>query len=134
MGAFCCPETTNQKQGEHAMVETMHPEDALSDAGVSDGYYEIVGASYAPSDPTAGAPATATIDLSTVDRTGCLLTHDYSTGETTLKWDSDLGENLYGSADDVQTAVEDITRGLLDHRALFNAFQGLMTVGHVLTA
>ena len=116
------------------MVETMHPEDALWEAGASDGYYEIVGASYAPSDPATGTPATATIDLSTVDRTGCLLTHDYSTGITTLKWDSDAQENLYGTPDDVQTAVEDITRGALDSRALFDAFQGLMTTGVVLTA
>ena len=116
------------------MVETMHPEDALWEAGASDGYYEIVGASYAPSDPATGTPATATIDLSTVDRTGCLLAHDYSTGVTTLKWDSDAQENLYGTSDDVQTALEDITRGALDSKALFDAFQGLMTTGVVLTA
>lgn len=116
------------------MVETMHPEDALWEAGASDGYYEIVGASYAPSDPATGTPATATIDLSTADRTGCLLTHDYSTGETVLKWDSNSGENLYGTADDVQTAVEDITRCALDPKALFDAFQSLMTTGVVLTA
>lgn len=66
-----------------------------------------------------------------MDRTGCLLTHDYGTGETTLKWDSDspLDPELYGTADDVQTGIEDITRGQLDHRALFDAFQAQTTAG-----
>lgn len=105
-------------------MSEIHPEDALFNAGASNGYYEIVGASYTPGHGTTAS--TATIDLSTMDRTGCLLTHDYSTGETVLKWDSDLGEELYGSADDVQTAVEDITRGTLDHQALFAAFQANM--------
>ncbi|MET3172894.1 UNVERIFIED_ORG: hypothetical protein ABIB52_000722 [Arthrobacter sp. UYCu721] len=105
----------------------IHAEDALFNAGASDGYYEIVGASYTPGDGTTGG--SATIDLSTMDRTGCLLTHDYGTRETVLKWDSDGGEELYGSADDVQTAIEDITRGQLDHRALFEAFQIQMTAG-----
>lgn len=73
------------------MADTIHPEDALSNAGASDGYYEIVGASYTPADAASGAPATATIDLSTVDQTGCLLTHNYATGETTLKWDTEPG-------------------------------------------
>lgn len=113
------------------MEQTMHPEDALLEAGAGNGFYEIVGASYAPNDPATGTPATATIDLSTADRTGCLLTHDYSTGETTLKWDSETGGNLMGTFDDVQTAVEDIMRGLLDHTALFAAFQTLMTVGPI---
>lgn len=113
------------------MVQTMHPEDALFEAGACSAFYEIVEAGYAPSDPATGTPATATIDLSTVDQTGCLLTHDYSTGETTLKWDSEPGQNLMGSADDVQTAVEDITRGRLDRKALFAAFQTLMTVGSI---
>lgn len=116
------------------MVQTMHPEDALFEAGACSAFYEIVGASYEPSDPSTGMPATATIDLSTVDRTGCLLTHDYSTGQTTLKWDSGLGESLMGSADDIRAAVEDITRGRLNNRELFAAFQSLMTTGKVLTA
>lgn len=109
----------------------IHPEDALFDAGAKDGYYQIVEVGYAPADPASGAPATATIDLSTPDHTGCLLTHDYATGETTLKWDTEdpLGPDMYGIADDVQTAVEDITRGRLDHRALFEAFQARMTAG-----
>lgn len=112
------------------MTETaLHPEDALSDAGASDGYYEILGASYAASDPATGTPATATIDLSTEDQTGCLLTHDYATGKTTLKWDTEnpFGPAMYGTDDDVQVAVEDITHGQLDHRALFDAFQMHMT-------
>lgn len=110
------------------MAKPVHPEEALFHAGASDGYYEIVGASYAPgANPGSGM---AMIDLSTVDQTGCLLKHDYCTGETTLKWDSDFGENLMGSADDVQTAIEDITHGAMDHRALFAAFQLHMSLGN----
>lgn len=110
----------------------IHPEEALFNAGAGDGYYEIVGASYTPADAVAGSPAAATIDLSTVDQTGCLLTHDYATGETTLKWDTEspLDPDMYGTADDVQVAIEDITRGQLDHRALFEAFQVQMTAGN----
>jgi hypothetical protein len=122
-------QSPENKEHINTMGETMHPEDALWEAGASDGYYEIVGASYTPSDPATGTPATATIDLSTADQTGCLLKHDYSSGQTTLKWDSDQGENLYGTADDVRTAVEDITHGALDSKTLFDAFQGLMTTG-----
>ncbi|MCB5280552.1 hypothetical protein [Arthrobacter sp. ES1] len=108
----------------------IHPEDALSEAGASSGYYEVVGASYSPADNAAGTPATATIDLSTVDHTGCLLTHNYATGETTLKWDSEpLDREMYGTADDVDVAIEDITRGQLDHSALFEAFQTQMGAG-----
>ena len=106
----------------------IHPEDALSDAGASNGYYEIVGASYAPADAAAGTPATATIDLSTVDQTGCLLTHNYATGETTLKWDSDspLDAAMFGTGDDVDVAIEDITRGRATRQELFEAFQSLI--------
>jgi uncharacterized protein YjbK len=112
------------------MADTIHPEDALSNAGASDGYYEIVGASYTPADAASGAPATATIDLSTVDQTGCLLTHNYATGETTLKWDTEpLDPDMFGTADDVEVAIEDITRGQLDHQALFEAFQIEMAAG-----
>ncbi|MGY4541180.1 hypothetical protein ACVWY0_001089 [Arthrobacter sp. UYNi723] len=114
-------------------MSEIHPEDALFNAGTSDGYYEIVGASYTPGDGTTAS--TVTIDLSTMDRTGCLLTHDYSTGETVLKWDTEpMDPDLYGSADDVQTAVEDITRGRLDHGALFESFQAQMTAGGSATA
>lgn len=110
------------------MTATIHPEDALFNAGASGGYYEIVGAGYTPSDTDAGTPAVSTIDLSTMDQTGCLLTHNHETGETTLKWDAEpLGQHLYGTADDIQTAVEDITRGQLDHQALFEAFRAHMT-------
>jgi hypothetical protein len=107
----------------------IHPEDALYDAGAKDGFYQIVGASYAPADDAASTPATATIDLSTPDQTGCLLTHNYATGETTLKWDKEdpLGPDMYGTADDVDVAIEDITRGRCDHRELFEAFQTQMT-------
>jgi hypothetical protein len=110
----------------------IHPEDALFEAGASSAYYEIVGASYAPADAAAGAPATATIDLSTVDQTGCLLTHNYGTGETTLKWDKEdpLGPDMFGTADDIDVAIEDITRGQLDHQALFAAFQAQVTAGN----
>jgi hypothetical protein len=108
----------------------IHPEDALYDAGAKDGYYQIVGASFAPADAAAGKPATATVDLSTPDHTGCLLTHNYATGETTLKWDTEpLDPEMYGTADDVDVAIEDITRGRLEHRALFEAFQAQMTAG-----
>jgi hypothetical protein len=109
----------------------LHPEDALSDAGASDAYYQIVGAGYAASDPATGTPATATIDLSTEDETGCLLTHDYSTGKTTLKWDTEnpFAPAMHGTDADVQVAVEDITHGQMDHRALFDAFQAHMTSG-----
>jgi hypothetical protein len=57
--------------------------------------------------------------------TGCLLTHIYGAGETTLKWDpaSPLDPDRYGTADNVQVPIGDITRGQLDHRALFEAFQ-----------
>jgi hypothetical protein len=108
----------------------IHPEDALFNAGASDQYYEIVGASYTPADAVAGTPSTASIDLSTVDQTGCLLTHNYATGETALKWDKEdpLGPDMFGTADDVDVAIEDITRGQLDHRALFEAFRAQMTV------
>jgi hypothetical protein len=107
----------------------IHPEDALYEAGAKDGYYQIVGASYLLADAAAGTPATATIDLSTPDQTGCLLTHNYATGETTLKWDKEdpLGPDMFGTADDVDVAIEDITRGRMDHRALFEAFQAQMT-------
>jgi hypothetical protein len=110
----------------------IHTEDALFDAGASSAFYEIVGASYSPADAVTGTPATATIDLSTVDHTGCLLTHNYATGETTLKWDTEdpLGPDMFGTADDVQVAIEDITRGQLDHRALFKAFRAKMTAGN----
>lgn len=107
----------------------IHPESALYDAGASDGYYEIVGASYSPADPAAGTPATATIDLSTPDHTGCLLTHNYATGETALKWDTEdpLGPEIFGTADDVDVAIEDITRGRSSRLGLFEAFQALIT-------
>jgi hypothetical protein len=36
---------------------------------------------------------------------------------------------MYGTADDVQVAIEDITRGQLDHQALFEAFQIEMAAG-----
>ena len=63
-------------------------------------------------------------------QTGCLLTHTYATGETTLKWDTEpLAPDMYGTADDVQVAIEDITRGQLDHQALFEAFQTEITAG-----
>jgi hypothetical protein len=108
----------------------IHPESALFNAGASDGHYEIVGASYAPADSAAGTPASATIDLSTPDHTGCLLTHNYATGETTLKWDTEpMDPEMFGTAEDVQVAIEDITRGQLDHRALFEAFRIQMTAG-----
>ena len=106
-------------------MSEIHPEDALFNAGASDGYFEIVGASYTPGDGTTAA--SATIDLSTVDQTGCPITHNYGTAETTLKCDSDLGEQLQGSTDDVQMAIEDITRGRMDHQALLAAFQDAMT-------
>lgn len=102
-------------------MTTMHPEQALFEAGASNGHcYEIVGASYTPADPAAGTPETATIDLSTPDHTGGLLTHDYLTGNTTLKWDAP--GDLYGTDEDVDVAVEDITRGRLDAQELFAAF------------
>lgn len=107
----------------------IHPETALYDAGASGGYYsEVVGASYTPADPASGTPATATIDLSTPDHTGCLLTHNYATSETTLKWDTEdpLGPDLYGTADDVDVAIEDITRGRSTRLELFEAFQNLV--------
>lgn len=108
----------------YALSPGAHPEQALFQAGASDGHcYEIVGASYGS--PAAGQPETATIDLSTPDQTGCLLTHDYGTGATTLKWDG--GGELYGTEEDVQTAVEDITGGRLNHQALFIAFRMQMT-------
>ncbi|ALE93767.1 hypothetical protein AOC05_17900 [Arthrobacter alpinus] len=70
-----------------------------------------------------------------MDQTGCLLTHDYSTSETTLKWDTELFDpDRYGTADDVQTAIEGITGGRLDHRALFAAFQVQMTASKPLAA
>lgn len=106
----------------------IHPEDALFNAGASNGYYEIVGASYAPADTAAGTPALSTIDLSTMDQTGCLLTHDHAAGKTTLKWDSVFpSSEMYGTDDDVQMAVDDITHCELDHKALFAAFQAQMT-------
>lgn len=107
------------------MSIALHTEEALFQAGASDGYYEIVGASFTPGKPE--APGTATIDLSTVDQTGCLLKHDYGTGKTTLIWDSDFGTSLHGSDDDVRTAIEDITRGALDHKAIFAAFRDRMS-------
>ncbi|WP_170133049.1 hypothetical protein [Arthrobacter livingstonensis] len=36
---------------------------------------------------------------------------------------------MYGTPDDVQTAIADITRGQLDHQALFEAFRAQMTGG-----
>jgi hypothetical protein len=108
----------------------IHTEDALFDAGASSAFYEIVGASYSPADAAAGKPATATatIDLSTVDHTGCLLTHNYATGETALKWDKEdpLGPDMFGTADDVDVAIEDITRGRSNRLELFEAFQALI--------
>lgn len=112
------------------MSTPLHVEEALFQAGASDGYYEIVGVSYTPVEN--GKPSIATIDLSTIDQTGCLLTHDYASKKTTLKWDSDIGTSLYGSPDDVQTAVEDITRGALDHQGLFAAFRAQMTASETL--
>ncbi|MFJ2662553.1 hypothetical protein [Arthrobacter koreensis] len=110
----------------------MHPEHALFLAGASNGHcYEIVGASYTPADPAAGVPETATIDLSTPDHTGGLLTHDYGTGNTTLKWDTP--GDLYGNDGDVDVAVEDITRGALDVQELFAAFlEQLVSAGATL--
>lgn len=109
---------------DSADATSLHAEQALYQAGADDGYYEIVGARYTPADPASGEPATASIDLSTVDQTGCLLTHDYATGKTTLKWD---GEDLYGNDEDIAIAIEDITHGGLGHQELFNAFQEQMT-------
>lgn len=108
---------------------TIDPEDALYEAGATDGFYQVKGAAYVPADAVSGTPATATIDLNTPDDTGCLLTHDYATGTTTLKWDTGnpLGPDMFGTADDVQVAIEDITRGRSDHRELFGAFQALIT-------
>lgn len=108
----------------YELSPAIHPEQALFQAGASEGHcYEIVGASYTPAD-AGGTRETATIDLSTPDHTGGLLTHDYVTGETTLKWDGE--DNLFGTEDDVRTAVEDITRGRLDAQELFAAFQEQM--------
>lgn len=107
------------------MSTALHVEKALFQAGASDGYYEIIGASYVPE--KSGAPGTGTIDLSTVDHTGCLLIHDYGSEKTTLVWDSDIGTSLHGSDDDVETAIEDITGGSLDHKGLFAAFRTQMT-------
>jgi hypothetical protein len=36
---------------------------------------------------------------------------------------------MYGTADDVRVAIEDITRGQLDHQALFEAFRIVMAAG-----
>jgi len=113
------------------MAETaIDPEDALYEAGATDGFYQVKGAAYVPADAASGAPATATITLNTPDDTGCLLTHDYATGKTALKWatGNPLGPDLFGTADDVDVAIEDITRGRSDHRELFEAFQAEMTV------
>lgn len=108
-------------------MSDIHPEDALFKAGASDGYYEIVGAGYTPA--TGDSTETAAIDLSTVDHTGCLLTHDYGTGKTTLKWDTDFGEGLYGDAEDVRVVIEDITREPMRPRELFAAFREAVTAG-----
>ena len=107
--------------------EMPHPEDALFNAGAYDQYYEIVGASYTPA--TKSKPATATIDLSTVDQSGCLLSHDYGTSKTTLHWDTDHPKDkTLGSQDDVLVAVHDITRESMSPSELFDAFQAQMTI------
>lgn len=103
----------NGKMGAPKFIPP-HPEDALSDSGASDGYYEIVGADLKDDE--------AIIDLSTVDQTGGKLKHNYGTGETTWHWDG-AGQ---GSAEDVQMAVEDITRGQKDARQLFDGFREKM--------
>ena len=109
----------------YQLSPAIHPEQALFQAGVSDGHcYEIVGASYTPADAASGARETATIDLSTADHTGGLLTHDYGTSITTLAWDDDY--TLSGTDEDIATAVEDITRGRLDSQQLFTAFREQM--------
>lgn len=109
---------------------TTHPEEALFIAGASDQYYEISGASYTPA--TEHQPAVATIDLSTADQTGCLLKHIYSTGETTLRWDTEFpGEILMGVADDVVTAINDITRETKTPVELFTGFQAAMLQAQV---
>lgn len=112
------------------MAQTaIDPEDALYDAGATDGYYQVKGAGYVPADAASGTPAAATIDLNTPDDTGCLITHNYATGETTLKWDKadPLGPDMFGTADDVDVAIEDITRGRSTRLELFEAFQSLVT-------
>lgn len=101
----------------------MHPEEALYQAGADNGNYEVVGASYSPETNT------ATINLSTPDLTGCLLTHNYLTGETILEWDAELlnpGADLRGTADDVREAIGDITRWQSTDVQLFGAFRDLM--------
>ena len=109
----------------YQLKPAIHPEQALFQAGASDGHcYEIVGASYTPADAASETRETATIDLSTADHTGGLLTHDYVTGTTTLAWDDDY--TLSGTDEDIATAVEDITRGRLDPQELFTAFQEQM--------
>lgn len=109
----------------YRLSPAVHPEQALFQAGASDGHcYEIVGASYTPADAASGTRETATIDLSTADHTGGLLTHDYVTGTTTLAWDDDY--TLSGTDEDIATAVEDITRGRLDSQELFTAFREQM--------
>lgn len=110
------------------MTQQNHPEDALYEAGARSGYYEIVGASYTPA--TESQPAAATIDLSTVDQTGCLLTHNYGTAETVLKWDTEMpGEVLMGTSDDVLEAIHGITGGSMGPVDLFTGFQFKMTAG-----
>lgn len=105
------------------MTPKMHPEEALYQAGASDGYYEVVGAKYTPETNT------ATIDLSTPEQTGCLLTHNYLTGETILEWDAELlspGADRRGTADDMREAIGGITRWQSTDVQLFTAFRDLV--------
>lgn len=106
-------------------MSKIHPEDALYAAGAKDAYYEIVGAGYYPA--IGSEPATATIDLSTPDHTGCLITHCYDSGETILKWDSDFGSGSHGDAEDILVAIGDLTGTSITAVAFFEAFREAIT-------
>lgn len=90
--------------------------DALADAGIKSGHaFDVASAGYDRE------LSVAHIDLTNEEGTGGTLFHDYRSGETRWEWEDQwMGE---GSSDDVEIAVEDITREPGTAKEMFDRFR-----------
>lgn len=97
-----------EDQQDEDLFET-NATDAIYNAGANDGYtFEIREAVLYDN-------AKAAIILDNEDGTGGTLTHDYATGKTAWEFE----HSGPGSEDDVQIAIEDITKGTMTASELF---------------
>lgn len=95
---------------------------ALFASGPNDGLYDVVGLSYTPARNTEGTPAKAYIALHN-GRTRCLLEHNYGTGVTTVRWDSEttaLQRDDTVTGYDTRKRIEESAGGRPDRHDIFN--------------